>query len=232
MTAVPGPNVRRSRLHLPEYLDVRMGWSDGRLEVKRAKYRDSGVSRDCYIDEGYAFKLTTLAKALQTNIPEYEKAGALKDLVPRVYGQFHVEIQNYMPMHCLVMQAAEKTVDDQMEEWRKGPLDPGTAGLAIDLILRVLFFMVYMAGERQVACSDCYVGNVGIDQNKLYLIDWEGTSFAPHTRVYQRMKLAMIAFLKWLPGLHWKQAVNTPEEPERTWLRFYERLQALSLIHI
>ena len=48
---------------LGDYLDVTMHWSDGRDQRGYAKYAGSGTSRDCFVLEGYAFKLTKAEKA-------------------------------------------------------------------------------------------------------------------------------------------------------------------------
>ena len=150
---------------------------------------------------------------------------ALAGLVPPVYGAFDVDIGD-LHMHCFVTMAVDKTLDDQLLEWRKRRLTPVLAREAINLVIRVLLFMVYAAGEMEVACSHWHVGNIGMKEGRLYLIDWGKTRKADMTSVYRRIKPAIIAFLKWLPGLHLMKAGHCSEEPEQTWLVFLELIQS------
>ena len=208
------------------YLDVTMHWSDGRDHKGRVKHAGSGSRRHCFVFEGHAFKLTEAEKAEVSNLPAAASAAALAGLVPPVYGAFYVDIRD-RHLHCLVTMAVDKTFYDQMEEWKREPLTPGIAIAAIQLICRIILFMVYAAGEMKAECHDWHIRHLGMQGERLYLIDWEGTTISPRTRQYSRMKPGLMAFLKWLPGLYDMYDVGRDDMPhaQRTWLEFLEGLR-------
>ena len=140
-----------------------MHWTDGVVQTVRAEYAHSGHARDCFvwhgIPQGYAFKLATETKALYTSVTEAAVAATLGDVVPPVYGAFYVDIGPYAQQHCLVTLAMDKTVRDQLLEWREEALSSVLAVNAIHLVLRVIIFLVHAAGEREVACRDRHIGS-------------------------------------------------------------------------
>ena len=163
-------------------------------------------------------------------------AVTLAGLVPPVYGAFDVDIRDHrgvdlrrLHLHCLVTMAVDKTVEDQMEEWKREPLTPGLALRTIQLICRIILFMVYVAREMRAECHDWHIRHLGMQGERLYLINWVNTTISPRTRQYSRMKPGMLAFLKWLPAVH-----RNPYTPRRVlctahlrpWREFLEGLQS------
>ena len=117
--------------------------------------------------------------AWYSNFPEAASAAALAGLVPPVYGAFDVDIRD-LHLHCFVTMAVDKTVDDQMEEWKREPLTPGLALRTIQLICRIILFMVYVAREMKAECHDWHIRHLGMQGERLYLINWVGTTISPN----------------------------------------------------
>ena len=209
-----------------EYLDVKMEWSDGRQDGGRARYRASGISRDCYVLDGYAFKL---GKAARREHPrEAASAATMAGLVPRVYGEFGVGFLRSVELHCLVTEAVDKSVRDLLEEWKREMLTPVLAIAAIQLICRIILFMVDAAGEKGVKCHDWHINHLGMRGERLYLLKWSAARPLPTTArqaveaanmatAYRRMKPGMKAFLKWL---------SFPWTGDQAWLDFLLGLQS------
>ena len=60
----------------------------------------------------------------------------------------------------------------------------------------------------QLQISDWHIANTAVKADDIFLIDWENTKKAPTTSEYQRIKGAMAAFMKWLPGFASVKAVG------------------------
>ncbi len=207
------------RLGLGALLQVTFEWARERerLESGSARLINSGVVRDVYEINGKVCKFTTLVHARATNIPEMTSARSLRGLVPACHGHFEVTVKGGKRVSVLVTARVKETVAELFDRLKEKPLSIEGGSAAVLTITRVIAKMVWAAGEEmELNLSDWHSQNIGIHHDdEVLLIDWEGTSRAPTSTPYRRIKDAMKTFLKWLPGFITLTSRFTPLSPLR-----------------
>ena len=219
------------------YLDITMHWQDEADQHIRAAYVHSGKSRDCFVwqdpAQGYAFKLATASSAARTSQREVESASSLEGVVPTVFGAFFVDIRDlegsdrliHRHQHCLVTEAMDRTVQEQLAAWKRVVLTPHLAQQAIALVCGIIRCMIYASQSRGLSLRERHVEKLGIRGEWLFLLDWKDTSRQGHQRACGGIRMAMKFFLEWLPGIRNVKGVLRKKTPLFSWLLFFAMMQ-------
>ena len=185
-------------------------WSSGEEETRRlVDLGCFGVSRDVLFTEDRTGLAPNLAVKLQLeaqprhkgwapNDTEYRMASTLCGLIPDVYGCKDVVIGD-TPCVALVVRRVPQTVQAFLEDRMRGPLTRNLLAGVVDMIIETMKLMCVYAGRtHQCLLADWKGANLGIEGQRVCLLDWERTKVSPEMTAYKRIKPAMTDFLRWM----------------------------------
>ena len=226
------PGRTMSRTGRSPFLEVTLIWCSGFHETVRLEWLASGQSRDVLRAQGSSVPLVVKIQTLSTvnwqpNSDEEVLAPQLESLVPAVYGRFEKPIGR-IRCDALFVQAVSLTVEAFFDKITCAHLiETSKDDLLFVLIETLKQMCVYAGSSHAFRLGDWHARNLGVEQKRVYLIDWEHTKYSPEMTPYRRISPAMKTFLKWIPEFQKKPATVQEDVGfmRPAWMRLLEKIQ-------
>ena len=200
---------------LPNYLVVRICFSDGSVEEESFRHLYSGCTRDAFEAHRNAWVLKIEVPSLtpkpRNNTKDewdiYNKFGSLNQILPKCYGYAELE-HGGLNLHCILMERIAFTFESFYKRVRLLEMIQTRMSIILFMILRTVSKMYLVSGEGYHT-TDWHTGNIAFnyvghseEDVDMRLIDFSGHEKKPFESPRDRMKSGMKALLLSLPGPH------------------------------